>query len=100
MGFKRFYVDDVSLLMIWHMCRECHRRIRGARGEFPGPRFPPAVLFQGEQRHQEGLMKTRKMFSAIAGSIAILCASSALAFNQPPMNLGLTDILDGALPGP
>jgi len=45
-------------------------------------------------------MKTRKMFSAIAGSIAILCASSALAFNQPPMNLGLTDILDGALPGP
>jgi len=24
----------------------------------------------------------------------------ALAFNQPPLNLGLTDILDGALPGP
>lgn len=45
-------------------------------------------------------MKTRKMFSAIAGGIAVLCASSALAFNQPPMNLGLTDILDGALPGP
>ena len=45
-------------------------------------------------------MKARKMFSAIAGLVAILCASSALAFNQPPMNLGLTDILDGALPGP
>jgi anthranilate 1,2-dioxygenase (deaminating, decarboxylating) large subunit len=26
--------------------------------------------------------------------------TSARAFNQPPLNLGLTDILDGALPGP
>ena len=24
----------------------------------------------------------------------------SFAFNQPPLNLGLTDILDGALPGP
>lgn len=45
-------------------------------------------------------MQTRKKLSAIAGLVAILFASSALAFNQPPMNLGLTDILDGALPGP
>lgn len=45
-------------------------------------------------------MKAWKRCSAIAGLVAILCASSALAFNQPPMNLGLTDILDGALPGP
>ncbi len=45
-------------------------------------------------------MKTRKMFPTAAGLAAILFASSALAFNQPPMNLGLTDILDGALPGP
>ena len=26
--------------------------------------------------------------------------TSSFAFNQPPLNLGLTDILDGALPGP
>lgn len=45
-------------------------------------------------------MKSRKAIPAIAGLVALLFASSAFAFNQPPMNLGLTDILDGALPGP
>jgi len=29
-----------------------------------------------------------------------LAGTPALAINQPPLNLGLTDILDGALPGP
>jgi len=29
-----------------------------------------------------------------------LAGTPALALNQPPLNLGLTDILDGALPGP
>src|SRR5512143_1687665 len=51
-------------------------------------------------RYEEGSMRVRKNCSAIVGLVAILCASSALAFNQPPMNLGLTDVLDGALPGP
>lgn len=45
-------------------------------------------------------MKTRKAIPAVAGLVALLFAVSAHAFNQPPMNLGLTDILDGALPGP
>src|SRR5512145_400197 len=45
-------------------------------------------------------MKSRKAIPAVAGLVALLCASSAYAFNQPPMNLGLTDNLDGALPGP
>ncbi len=45
-------------------------------------------------------MKRRKAIPAIAGLVTILVAFSAHAFNQPPMNLGLTDILDGALPGP
>ena len=29
-----------------------------------------------------------------------VAATPSFAFNQPPLNLGLTDILDGALPGP
>ncbi len=37
------------------------------------------------------------LLAALATGVA---GSSALAFNQPPLNLGLTDILDGALPGP
>ncbi len=45
-------------------------------------------------------MKTRKAIPAVAGLVAVLFAVSAHAFSQPPMNLGLTDILDGALPGP
>ncbi len=32
--------------------------------------------------------------------LAGFAGTPALAFNQPPLNLGLTDILDGALPGP
>ncbi len=45
-------------------------------------------------------MKTRKAVPAVAALVAVLFAVLAHAFNQPPMNLGLTDILDGALPGP
>ncbi|MGE5188962.1 MAG: transporter [Gemmatimonadota bacterium] len=45
-------------------------------------------------------MKARNAVPAVAGLVALLFASPALAFNQPPLNLGLTDILDGALPGP
>jgi anthranilate 1,2-dioxygenase (deaminating, decarboxylating) large subunit len=33
-------------------------------------------------------------------ALAALAARPAAAFNQPPMNLGLTDILDGGPPGP
>ncbi len=45
-------------------------------------------------------MKAWKAVPAIAGLVAVVFALPAHAFNQPPMNLGLTDILDGALPGP
>ncbi len=38
-------------------------------------------------------------FFLVAGLVAA-AGPSAHAFNQPPLNLGLTDILDGALPGP
>ncbi len=34
------------------------------------------------------------------GALATLAVQPAGAFNQPPMNLGLTDILDGGPPGP
>jgi len=38
---------------------------------------------------------------AILAALAFgLAGTPASAFNQPPLNLGLTDILDGALPGP
>ncbi len=44
----------------------------------------------------------RKGFSVLLlAALAIVSSgTSARAFNQPPLNLGLTDILDGALPGP
>ena len=44
----------------------------------------------------------RKTFAALLlAALAIgLDGSPALAFNQPPLNLGLTDILDGGPPGP
>jgi len=44
----------------------------------------------------------RKTFAVtILAALAFgLAGSPAQAFNQPPLNLGLTDILDGALPGP
>jgi len=44
----------------------------------------------------------RKTFAALLlPALAIgLAGTPALAFNQPPLNLGLTDILDGGPPGP
>ena len=44
----------------------------------------------------------RKTFSALLlAALAFgLAGTPALAFNQPPLNLGLTDILDGGPPGP
>jgi len=44
----------------------------------------------------------RKPFAALLLTTLVfgLAGTPALAFNQPPLNLGLTDILDGALPGP
>jgi len=50
--------------------------------------------------HKEGSMKVRKVLPAILSTVAFFIAAPSHAFNQPPMNLGLTDILDGALPGP
>lgn len=45
-------------------------------------------------------MKMRNVLIAILSTAAVVFATPSNAFNQPPMNLGLTDILDGALPGP
>jgi hypothetical protein len=44
----------------------------------------------------------RKGFALLllAALATVFTATPARAFNQPPFNLGLTDILDGALPGP
>jgi anthranilate 1,2-dioxygenase (deaminating, decarboxylating) large subunit len=36
----------------------------------------------------------------LAALIFCVAGTPSFAFNQPPLNLGLTDILDGALPGP
>ena len=45
-------------------------------------------------------MKARRTFLTFAAILAVFFAAPSHAFNQPPLNLGLTDILDGALPGP
>ena len=45
-------------------------------------------------------MNVRKALTAILLIVAVFFAAPSNAFNLPPMNLGLTDILDGALPGP
>jgi len=44
----------------------------------------------------------RKTFAALLQAALAFCLAGnpALAYNEPPLNLGLTDILDGALPGP
>ena len=44
----------------------------------------------------------RKAFAALLlAALAFgVAGTPSFAFNQPPLNLGLTDILDGALPGP
>ncbi|MBP2673751.1 MAG: hypothetical protein H6Q84_591 [Deltaproteobacteria bacterium] len=45
-------------------------------------------------------MRKSVLLLLLAAVAAALAGTPALAFNQPPLNLGLTDILDGALPGP
>jgi len=44
----------------------------------------------------------RKAFAVLllAAWVFGITGTPSFAFNQPPLNLGLTDILDGALPGP
>src|SRR5512135_3846356 len=36
----------------------------------------------------------------LAALLLGFAGTTSFGFNQPPLNLGLTDILDGALPGP
>src|SRR5512139_2396552 len=50
----------------------------------------------------QGGKTMRKTFAALllAGLAVVLVGTPAPAFNQPPLNLGLTDILDGGPPGP
>jgi len=45
------------------------------------------------------MMKRGSVFLLMAIVLTGLCGSPAQAFNQPPLNLGLTDILDGGVPG-
>lgn len=45
------------------------------------------------------MMKRVSVFLLVAFVLTGLCGSPAQAFNEPPLNLGLTDILDGGIPG-
>ncbi|MDA8122588.1 MAG: transporter [Deltaproteobacteria bacterium] len=45
-------------------------------------------------------MKAGKAFVTFAAILAVLVAAPLHAFNQPLLNYGLTDALDGAVPGP
>jgi len=45
-------------------------------------------------------MRKTISISAPGGLLFGVAGTPSFAFNQPPLNLGLTDILDGALPGP
>jgi len=45
------------------------------------------------------MMKRGSVLLLMAIVLTGLCGSPAQAFNQPPLNLGLTDILDGGVPG-
>jgi hypothetical protein len=44
-------------------------------------------------------MKRGSVFLLVAFVLTGLCGSPAQAYNEPPLNLGLTDILDGGIPG-
>jgi hypothetical protein len=45
------------------------------------------------------MMKRVSVFLLVAFVLTGLCGSPAQAYNEPPLNLGLTDILDGGIPG-
>jgi hypothetical protein len=45
-------------------------------------------------------MKARKTFLTFAAILTVFVAAPAHAYNQPLLNFGLTDVLDGAVPGP
>lgn len=45
-------------------------------------------------------MKGKRVVPCVVAVVCALVSSPSYAYNLPPLNLGLTDILDGALPGP
>src|SRR4030065_748401 len=48
---------------------------------------------------RRGMMNRGPIVFLMAVVLSGLCGSPVQAFNQPPLNLGLTDILDGGVPG-
>jgi anthranilate 1,2-dioxygenase (deaminating, decarboxylating) large subunit len=54
----------------------------------------------GATNRKEGTMKRGTIALLLAAVFAGLCGSPAHAFQQPLLNFGLTDVLDGAVPGP
>src|SRR4030067_219577 len=48
---------------------------------------------------RRGMMKRGPIVFLMAVVLTGLCGSPVQAFNQPPLNLGLTDLLDGGVPG-
>jgi len=54
----------------------------------------------GEKNGEEGTMKRGTIALLSVAVFAGLCGGPAHAFQQPLLNFGLTDVLDGAVPGP
>src|SRR3972149_10233051 len=48
---------------------------------------------------RRGMMKRGPIVFLMAVVLTGICGTPVQAFNQPPLNLGLTDILDGGVPG-
>jgi hypothetical protein len=46
------------------------------------------------------MMRAVRVLSALAIAVTVFVAGPSHAFNQPLLNYGLTDVLDGAVPGP